>query len=248
MNSGGIRGVPTSGVAPGLRPTAPPGGRRIAVIAPHPDDEVLGCGGTLRQARENDPRTEIRVLYLTDGERGSSDASMPLDEVARLRREEARKGLAVLGCAPGAHAAFADGRLAVGPGEVRRVVDFLRECEPEIVMTPAPLDPHRDHRAATAILAQALLVPGAPQPAIWVYEVQPCLPMNALVRIDAVEGVKARALAEHLSQNPERLMRAAAGLAACRALYAPPGWQSAEAFRIGSAALFLRLCRSPGAC
>jgi len=229
---------------PGFRPALPPDGKRIGVIAPHPDDELLGCGGTLAQAMKNHPDTRIRVLYLTDGERGSPDAAVPVVEVARIRRQEARRGLAVLGIDPGEHASFADGGLAAGRREVERVVSFLREFRPEVVMTPTPLDPHPDHRAATAILVRALEAQDENRPAVWIYEVQPCLPMNGWVRIDEVEAMKADALAEHRSQRAGRLARAARGLAACRALYAPPDWAYAEAFRIGSALNFVALCRS----
>jgi N-acetylglucosamine malate deacetylase 1 len=150
----------------------------------------------------------------------------------------------VLGLNPGEHASFPDGALGVGPEEVERVARFLNEFSPDIVMVPAPLDPHPDHRAATRILARALEAHEATRPSIWMYEVQPCFPMNALVRIDGVETTKERALAEHRSQDVDRLTRAAQGLAACRALYAPPGWKYAEAFRIGSALNFIEMCRS----
>lgn len=238
----------TAGSTPRLRLVPPPAGKRIGVIAPHPDDELLGCGGTLVRARESHPDTHICVLYLTNGERGSPDRARPVREVVRIRREEARRGLAVLGLDQGEHASFPDGALAAGPREVERVVRFLSECLPEIVMVPAPLDPHPDHRAATGILARALEAQDAIRPSVWIYEVQPCFPMNALVRIDGVEATKTRALTEHGSQDVDRLTRAAQGLAACRAMYAPPTWEYAEAFRIGSAANFVALCRSLALC
>jgi LmbE family N-acetylglucosaminyl deacetylase len=202
----------------------------------------------LLQSKENRPDTAIRVLYLTAGEQGFADRSQPLQDVAQIRREEARRGLAVLGLEEGEHASFPDGALAAGPREVERVARFLQECAPEIVMTPPPLDPHPDHRAATGILVRVLESDVTIQPTVWIYEVQPGFPMNALVRMDGLEGAKARALAEHRSQDAGRLTRAAMGLAACRAMYAPPGWQYAEAFRIVSAANFVAICRSLGLC
>jgi LmbE family N-acetylglucosaminyl deacetylase len=235
----------TAGSTPGLRPAAPPAGKRIAVIAPHPDDELLGCGGTLVRAREAHPDTRIGVLYLTDGERGSPEAAAPL-ELARIRRDEARRGLAVLGLDQGEHASFPDGALTAGPREIARVLQFLEASSPEVVMVPAPLDPHPDHRTATRILARVLEMHDAIAPSVWLYEIQPCFPMNALVRIDGVETIKARALAAHASQDVDRLTQAAQGLAACRALYAPATWKYAEAFRIGSASNFVALCRSLG--
>ncbi len=229
---------------PLLRPVAPPDGKRIGVIAPHPDDELLGCGGTLLRATESNSNTHIRVLYLTNGEQGAPDRTGSIPEIAAVRCEEARRGLGVLGLAQGEHASFADGALAAGPREVERVARFLTECLPDVVMVPAPLDPHPDHRAAAGIAARALDAHEKIRPSVWLYEVQPCFPMNALVRIDGAETAKARALAEHRSQGVDRLTRAARGLAASRALYAPPKWEYAEAFRIVSALNFVAMCRS----
>jgi LmbE family N-acetylglucosaminyl deacetylase len=231
-----------------LRPAEAPSGKRIAVIAPHPDDELLGCGGTLLRTIENQPGTRIRVMYLTNGEQGTSNRSESVEDIARRRRDEARSGLAVLGISECDYAGFPDGLLAPGPLEAQRMTEFLDESSPEIVMVPAPLDPHPDHRAATAILSRCLQAKSAVQPSIWLYEVQPGFPMNALVCIDGFEGAKTNALAEHRSQDVNRLTRAALGLAACRALYAPFNWQYAEAFRITSAANFVDFCRLAGLC
>jgi LmbE family N-acetylglucosaminyl deacetylase len=230
-----------------LRPIAAPTGKRIAVIAPHPDDDLLGCGGTLAQVREQDSDPSVHVLYLTDGEKGSPSPARSATEIASMRREEARQGLAVLGLDAGEYASFPDGGLVAESGAIERVVRFLKTYPPEIVMTPAPLDPHPDHRAASAILAQALLA-DALEPSVWIYEVQPCFPMNALIRIDDTAAIKARALGEHVSQGAGRLVHAANGLASCRAMYAPRLWKYAEAFRVGSAANFIALCRSLGLC
>lgn len=226
---------------PRLLPMQPPAGKRILVISPHPDDELLGCGGTLAAALRSDARTVVRVLYLTDGEQG---VASPPDaaEAARVRREEARRGLLLIGIEHPLHAAFPDGNLAAGEAEVGYMREQLERFEPEVVMVPAPLDPHPDHRAAAAILAHALQRPCAPQPSVWIYEVQPCIPMNCLIRIDATRQTKADALAEHRSQGAARLIAAGCGNAAGRALYAPSGWRFAEAFRIVSAANYIALC------
>lgn len=234
----------TADATPAPRPVAAPAGRRIAVLAPHPDDEVLGCGATLVLAGQADRHTRVGVLYLTDGERGARDGARSAAQLAARRRVEASRALAVLGLDAGEHAGFADGALAAGGAEVARVAAFVEACAAELVMVPAPLDPHPDHRACAQILAQVLVNRPELQPAVWLYEVQPAFPMNALVRTDETYDLKARALAEHRSQDAERLASAALGLASCRGSYAPPGWTHAEAFRIGSAAIFIDLCRA----
>lgn len=228
-----------------LRPVSPPAGKRIAVLAPHPDDELLGCAGTLLRAREEQPSTHIQVLYLTTGSLGSSGEQTP-EEVTRIRREESARGLAVLGIQQAEHASFEDGALKSDTLEIERVAQFLEGAAPEIVMIPVPLDPHPDHRATVEIVMRILEARPVLQPGIWMYEIQPAFPMNALVRIDGLEARKVLSLREHRSQDADRLTHAALGLAACRALYAPSGWRYAEAFRIASAATFLDFCRSVG--
>jgi len=231
-----------------LRPMSAPAGKRIAVLAPHPDDEVLGCGGTLAVAGMGDPGTSVTVLYLTNGEKGTSTGDRCGEELACVRREEARRGLAALGVGRAEYAGFPDGELAAGSREVACVTQFLAAHAPDIVMVPPPLDPHSDHRAAAGILAQVLAALPVTRASVWIYEVQPCFPMNALVCIDAADAAKASALAAHRSQNAERLVRAARGLAACRAMNSSHDWQFAEAFRVGSASNYVDLCGSLGLC
>jgi len=228
-----------------LQPIEPPAGKRILVLAPHPDDELLGCGGTLAAALTNDPTTEVFVLYLTDGEQGGTSTA-GAGQIARLRRDEASRGRVVLGIGHAAYASFPDGGLEVGTDEIAYVSETLDRFHPEIVMVPPPLDPHPDHRATAAILAQALQRSSMAQTSVWIYEVQPCFPMNALVRIDTAEAAKARSLAEHRSQGADRLVAAGRGIAACRAHYAPAGWRYAEAFRIGSAVNFVAMIAAFG--
>jgi LmbE family N-acetylglucosaminyl deacetylase len=228
-----------------LRPIAPPIGRCIAILAPHPDDEILGCAGAIHCARTLEPTMVIRVLYLTDGERGVPEAAS-LADAAATRVVEGYGGLGRLGVESPERGCFPDGALSVGPAEVALTSAFLRATQPEVVMAPVPLDPHSDHRATCAILAHALAGTPSLQASIWLYEVQPCFPMNAIVRIDDAIRAKLDALEAHASQDVQRLCRAASGLAAGRALYAPAHWEYAEAFRVCSGTNFLSLCRSLG--
>ena len=62
-----------------------PEGQRVLVIAPHPDDDVIGCGGTIRLHRRLGH--SVFILYLSDGERGIKNMN-PI-KTAELRRVEA---------------------------------------------------------------------------------------------------------------------------------------------------------------
>src|SRR5258705_86546 len=76
---------------------------KILVLAPHMDDEVLGCGGTI--ARHAQAGADVTVIFLTDGRRGiGTIAALPEPERGRRERElvdtrkqEARRAGEILG-------------------------------------------------------------------------------------------------------------------------------------------------------
>lgn len=71
-------------------PTGP-----VLVLAPHPDDETMGCGGTLAlHAAQQDP---IHALFVCSGIQGDPDGYFPRESVTAIREEEARAAGAVLG-------------------------------------------------------------------------------------------------------------------------------------------------------
>ena len=128
--------------------------RRSLVLAPHPDDEVLGCGGTI--AGKVSRGTPVSVAYLTDGRRG---AEAPSAEVGRLREAEAVRAAAELGLTPDrlTFFRFEDGRLADhvqdASAGVRRLVDALQVDD---LFVPYRREYHADHVAAWRIGSSCL--------------------------------------------------------------------------------------------
>ena len=128
--------------------------RRSLVLAPHPDDEVLGCGGTI--AGKVSRGTPVSVAYLTDGRRG---AEAPSAEVGRLREAEAVRAAAELGLTPDrlTFFRFEDGRLADHVQDasdgVRRLVDALQVDD---LFVPYRREYHADHVAAWRIGSSCL--------------------------------------------------------------------------------------------
>ena len=116
---------------------------RVLVVAAHPDDEVLGMGGTI--AVHTERGDQVRVLVVTDG----SSSQYPGDAETRLQKDaEAVRAAAELGVSDYVHFDLPDMRLdTLAHVEVNRVVEeHVRELEPEIVYTVQP-DVNRDHRA-----------------------------------------------------------------------------------------------------
>jgi LmbE family N-acetylglucosaminyl deacetylase len=133
---------------------------KVLVFAAHPDDEVLGMGGTLcLHAAERED--EVRVVCVTDG---SSTQYPGNAEVRERKNEEARRAAAVLGVNHYVHLDLPDMRLdTVAHVELNAVVEeHVREVAPEVVYTPHP-DVNRDHRALFDSVAVATRpAPGQP--------------------------------------------------------------------------------------
>lgn len=181
-------------------------GERLLVLAPHPDDEVIGCGGLL--ALHAAEKRDIRVVIATDGAAGVGNASQP--GAAELRAAESTKALAALGVASPRFLGFPDRGLA-GTGE--QLIDALRrellDFRPDLLLVPGPAEIHPDHRAlagAVVDLVQrdAAIAASLAMCRVAFYEVgRPLLP-NTLVDITAVADAKAAAIAAHESQNDQR--------------------------------------------
>jgi LmbE family N-acetylglucosaminyl deacetylase len=141
-------------------PLAPPGrAERLSfasalAIAPHYDDEVLGCGGLLAQLAA--AGGAVRVLFLTDGGGGREEIAERAAYRER-RREESRRAAAVLGLSGCDHLGLPDGRLDHHLDEavegIRRAVLTQR---PALLLAPSPLEVTADHVAAFAALHRLL--------------------------------------------------------------------------------------------
>ncbi|WP_024806307.1 PIG-L deacetylase family protein [Nocardia sp. BMG51109] len=117
--------------------------RQVLVVAAHPDDEILGMGGTIaRHAKKGD---EVTVLWVTDG---SSTQYPGRPDIAELKYREARSALETLGVHHRIAGELPDMRLdTVAHVEVNRVVEqALDRTGADTVYSVHP-DLNRDHRA-----------------------------------------------------------------------------------------------------
>jgi LmbE family N-acetylglucosaminyl deacetylase len=130
---------------------------RVLVFAAHPDDEVLGMGGTI--AVHVDRGDQVRVVVVTDG----SSTQYPGDTQMRVRKEEeAVRAAAELGVTDYVHLDLPDMRLdTLSHVEVNGVVEeHVRDLGAECVYTPHP-DVNLDHRTLFDSVAVATRpVPG----------------------------------------------------------------------------------------
>ncbi|MBK9180818.1 MAG: PIG-L family deacetylase [Acidimicrobiales bacterium] len=205
---------------------APPTARRAVVLAPHPDDESIGCGGTL--ALLADAGAEVTVAFVTDGE-ATVGATASAVETAARRRAEAEVAGAVLGVAT-RFCGLPDGAVASRLDELVGVVAALAaELAPEVVFAPWPLDGHPDHRAVARALARAAVtLPAGAE--VWGYETWTPLEPTRVVDVTAVVDRKREAIAAHVTAHQAFDVGAMLGLNRYRSVHGLLGRGFAEAF------------------
>ena len=127
---------------------------RVLAVYAHPDDPEISCGATL--ARWAASGSEVHVLVLTRGEKGSKDPAVDPQELADRRSGEMEAAGTVLALTGRERLDVDDGEL-VGSVEVReRIVATIRRTRPDVVICPDPTAVifgdtyfnHADHRNA----------------------------------------------------------------------------------------------------
>jgi LmbE family N-acetylglucosaminyl deacetylase len=210
-------------------------------LAPHPDDETFGCGGTIRMLA--DAGVSVDVLFLTRGERGTVDpassSATAQDEIREIRQREAHRACDVLGVRQVRFLNGCDTRLCEQRELAATIADVLQTERYQRVFCPWQHDGHDDHKATFTLLQQAVSG-GAPATSFWLYEVWTPFVPNTFVPIDALIDVKCRAMDQYRSQLSQLNYREGfLGLAAYRALTCPPATH-AEAFLVCDRQEFLR--------
>jgi LmbE family N-acetylglucosaminyl deacetylase len=133
------------------------------VISPHPDDETLGCGGTLLRKRATGAR--VAIIFMTDGT-ASHQHRLPSEQLAVERESEAREAAAVLGVDPEAvHFIRApDSQLSQHvEATLPRVVELLEHYRPAQLYAPFHRDGLADHVAAASLAERAATAAGVPE-------------------------------------------------------------------------------------
>lgn len=197
---------------------------RALVIAPHPDDESIGCGGLVALLAKHG--CTVRVMLVTDGE-ATLGGRHPAATAAR-RRAEASTACRRLGATLDACLCLPDGRIEQSLPSLAASIDtVVSRFEPSLILVPWLLDAHPDHRAIVAAMAQ--LAPRDIE--IWGYEVHTPIPVpDRIIDITRTLPAKLSALQAHATAAIALDLDAVASLGRWRASGAHHDAAAAEAF------------------
>lgn len=173
-----------------------PQARAVLAFAPHPDDEVFGCGGAL--ALHAAAGNSVHVVLMTAGDRrptGESDGAY-----ANLRLQESCAAAGVLGIPEATCWGLMDRSVGYGEVLVRRIMEAIKGANADVIYAPSLWESHPDHRATAMSTIEAVRRLGGAR-TLLLYELSAPLRPNCLIDISAVWSAKAKAMACFESQN-----------------------------------------------
>jgi LmbE family N-acetylglucosaminyl deacetylase len=199
---------------------------RVLVLAPHPDDEILGCGGAIvHHIQAGDP---VRVVVVTDGAYGARDRA---EDYALAREQESLAASKVLGYGAPNFWRLPDRSLEYGEFLIQRILRTIDEDQSDIVYAPSWWEIHPDHLALAMATVEAVRRSLRPLH-LAMYEVGVPLHPNTLLDITDVVERKQAAVACFPSQlAQQRYDEHIAGLNRFRTYTLPASVVAAEAYR-----------------
>jgi LmbE family N-acetylglucosaminyl deacetylase len=125
------------------------------VIAPHPDDETLGCGATIMQARG--AGKDVNIVLVTDGRHATSSTVLSTTQLIDLRKQELLQAVARLDV-PSDRVSFldfTDGQTTQHQNTLQAALAAeLARLMPQTIFSPSGIDRHPDHRAIATVMTQ----------------------------------------------------------------------------------------------
>lgn len=119
--------------------------RKVLILAPHPDDEVLGCAGLIQYL--NRTGKEVYVAILTNGENSLQNGKK--DEIVQARKTSTLKASEILNLKNIYWCNMEDGN--IGGSKHELLLDFVNELKPDLIFVPHYLEGWKDHEATEKI-------------------------------------------------------------------------------------------------
>lgn len=148
------------------------------IIAPHPDDESIGCGGSI--IKHVNSGSSVKVIFITDGDKGDFEGRFG-DDYVSIRRQCAMKAMDVLGVKDYEFWGYRDREIEPVKEEItERLRLTVKKFSPSIIYAPSSHEIHPDHRVMNGI---GLRIQNESGIDILFYEVTIALYPNILVDI-----------------------------------------------------------------
>lgn len=173
--------------------------KKILVISPHPDDEVIGCGGTL--AKYISDGSKVEIIFLTSGERGIKGLSK--NETKNIRETEARKTAELMKFQNIVFWEESDGNFKVNQKLVQKLLQHIKVFNPDLVLVTHDSEQHPDHKQATLLVRDAVkeISNQTRKPDVWMYEVwTPIQKIDIIEDITEFMNLKIKAIQTYASQ------------------------------------------------
>ena len=205
---------------------------KVLVLAPHPDDEVFGCGGSLALYRQK--KIPVCVHVLTDG--AAYALAEDRQSIFQTRQSETRRALQGLDIADVTFSGFPDRSLACRPNLFDLVLGLIESQQIELIFAPSLWEVHPDHLATARAVVSAMEILCLRQqklPSVLFYEVGAAQRPDLLVDITPVWPKKRGAMQCFSSQLAQQAYdRHITALNVYRTYSLPAEVQYAEAYTL----------------
>ena len=170
--------------------------RKVLVLSPHPDDDIIACGGIIHQYHLSG--TDVTSVYMTDGRKGNPRYEE--DKLVSVRKEEAESAASTIGIDRLIFLDNRDSELSLSPKTTNEMSAILNDLKPEAVLLPFLMDNHTDHIETNKIFLSSLN--SSHSFMCYAYGIwNPLSFFNLHVDITPYIDLKIKAMEEHRSQT-----------------------------------------------
>ena len=127
--------------------------KKLIVFASHPDDETIGCGGTIKKLSEKG--CEVIVVFATSGNTGVDQSRNYEKNIRATRLKEANEAAKILGINKIISWKNNTQELQYNLKLLHDAIKLIRKEKPDLIITHSNIDKHNDHVALHKIITQA---------------------------------------------------------------------------------------------
>ena len=132
--------------------------KKLIVFAAHPDDETIGCGGTIKKLSQNG--CEVIVVFATTGNTGIDQSRSYEKNIKNIRLKEANSAAKILGIKKIISWKNSSQELQYNIKSLHSAIKLIRKEKPDLIISHSNIDKHNDHIVLNKIITQACLKAG----------------------------------------------------------------------------------------